>query len=246
MRFRGGVGSPGGGAEPLGVLLLKTIFLLSLNMHTVVRGFGGHINIVSEIAEKLGYYRIEDGTNKPGDSFANQGALMYMDNRFIASFTNSGAAVCNCEFKKVIGSNKNNACPFIIFKYGSQVIIWHVSYSDVLDVKTLDELFANLPRYIKLYEEGPHIISVTKLIYNKSATVYTTSEKLHNMFVSAGYNSSVLELPSGLEIVSSGLESSIRSYSIGIFRDADADRIVLSGNKTWICEDFKTWEEITS
>jgi hypothetical protein len=213
---------------------------------TIVGGFAEHRNRVSECAEQLGYTRIGDITNKQGDSFASERGLMYMDNNTFASFTNIGAAVCACKSNKVIGSNKNNACPFVIFKHGYKVIIWHVSYSDVLDVKTLDELFAKLPWYIKLYEDGPHNIYVTDLIYNKSATLYTTSEKLHKMFISARYNMSLMNLPDGLEIVSSGLESSIRSYSIGIFRDADADRMVLCGNKTWICEDFKTWEEISN
>jgi len=225
-------------------------FLLNINMatfrFTVVGGFAEHRNRVSECAEQLGYTRIGDITKKQGDSFASERGLMYMDNNTFASFTSSGAAVCECKSKKVIGSNKNNACPFIIFKHEDQIIIWHVSYSDVLDVKTIDELFAKLPWYIKLYEDGPHNISVTDLIFNKSATSYTTSEKLHKMFISAGYNISLMSLPNGLEIVSSGLESSIRSYSIGIFRDVDADRMVLSGNKTWICEDFKTWEEISN
>jgi hypothetical protein len=214
--------------------------------------FSEHINYIAKIAKEMKYFTIGDETGKPGDSFASMGSIMYMNDNIMASFTNSGCPIVTHNNPNiVIGSNKNNACPILIIKDANKnTLIWHIAYSDSKECKSLNELMSRLPVYFEKTiqtfsnEELTHPIEMFK---NKKNKFYTTNENIYNLCNNANYDISFLELPEGLEIVSSGLESSIRSYSIGIFRNKEKESLLLSDHysNVWMSEDFEKWLRIT-
>lgn len=167
----------------------------------------------------------------------------------LATYTNIGLPLAERSPKGLdyfIGSNKHNACPLIFIRnkknQTTTLFMWHLAYAD-LERKPHQEVQQYLPSYFTIIENDSnykqfHIKSI--LSDPASEILVTDSSLIAPGRFNCRANAKMLKLPESLEIVSSGVEGLIRSYSIAYFPKNDL--LVLSGDAEgqsyfWVMQD---------
>jgi hypothetical protein len=232
--------------------------LLNITMNIIyMGGFYTHVNGVEPYTDANQLTLLGEITGNAGDSFASMGDMMYMSNTYIAGFTGHGAPVVSAPIKrKCIGANKLNACLCIIVRCADGIFVWHLRYTDAVECNTFDELLLKIPAFLQIFHDQQKGHSPKNRLMDMNAVFYvstrmicdTVSTKIFNIIAATGRSVIMLPLPDDLVIVSSGLESSIRSYSIGVCRDGPKEFLIISGesrntgkNELWRNDNYKTW-----
>ncbi|MFA6302030.1 MAG: hypothetical protein WC627_02715 [Legionella sp.] len=168
----------------------------------------------------------------------------------VATYTETGVPLVDgyperCDY--FIGSNKHNACPLIFIRNKNEktttLFMWHLAYEDLM-MQPYKEVQKYLPRYFNEIENNSnyqkfHIKSI--LSDPKSEILVTHQALLSGARLNCGAQAQLFALPEDLRIVSSGLEGSIRSYSIAYFPKNDL--LLLSGeagddqSHFWVMQD---------
>lgn len=203
-----------------------------------------HINFIDRLVhcykQNIYAFGISSQTGK-NDNFAQMREAMSIvvgdDNEIIhlGLYTGRGAPLVqggkDFHADGFIGSNKNNSCPIILIrsKKNDQTthFIWHLDYQHVVP-ESKGEIKQHLPVYFNEVSQKYPALSMQEIFEDKNAEILVTNKALlsKDKFKCA-VQPNMLPLPTDLNICSSGLESSIRSYSIAYFPYKDF--LLLSG-----------------
>jgi hypothetical protein len=205
----------------------------------IMGGWYDHQNHTGSYAKKLKKFGVADLLSKANhENHASMGEIIGFDltKKFAALYTNQGAPIATLdkpiEQHIYISSNKHNACPFVLARSNDKRLMWHIGYMDMqasLDQgRSMRHLF---PRYFTEVDRQYQEYSLMSVFDDPAAEFLVTNPNLLSKEV-LGVQGSIklLQLPTGLTIQSSGLESSVRSYSVAYFFEKDdTDTLVLSG-----------------
>lgn len=187
----------------------------------------------ADMRQCMGLTLNTDGTIRQLATYTNVGAPVIKDINIIADF--------------FIGSNKHNACPLILMrnidtsKQRTAYFMWHLSYSDLMSDRP-QEVKTYLPEYFEKVEKAFPNFSIQSIFADPNTDVLVTHRDLLSTDrLAIGSSAQYFRLPPDLNIVSSGLESSIRSYSIAYFPQNDL--LLLSGEPYGAKEDH-FWVQI--
>lgn len=207
-----------------------------------------HVNYINRLADCYSNKRLALGIERVSgkdDNCAQMSQAMSIsldkDSQLfhLALYTNNGAPLYRATdgfFDAFIGSNKNNACPIIFIRNQdknnglTRYFIWHLDYYHI-DHKNKEikaEIQNYLPQFFQKLNDAYPDLSMSHIFQDKDSDILVTNEILLSKEVfNCAATPKILPLPKDLVIISHGLDSSIRSFSIAYFPRKDF--LLLSG-----------------
>jgi len=231
---------------------------------TIFGGINEHVNYAMNYAKKCKKYGIADMTGKnKNENYAEERQMIGLDvlENFMVLYTNIGAPIATLFSESVktlgyISSNKHNACPLVICRSKTRHLLWHISYKEMIEVLEKNQSMRILfPQFLNEVQIKYPQFSLMSLFDDPATEFLVTNKRLLEKNVLGVKGTiKILHLPS-INIISSGLEGSIRSYSVSYFFDNDDTILILSGegsegNSLWSMKNpFTTdakWEFINT
>jgi hypothetical protein len=219
------------------VIVVNTSRYIMFNMHL----FGGpsqeHVNYIHDFIAAfqspytVGVSKAGEGTANKEEDFAQMRSLMSLvvnDNaslQHIACYTNTGAPITvdGPAADYYIGANKLNACPLIFMRKQEtgkiKYLMWHLDFDTLVNPQHENtEIKSFLPKFFVEVADTYPQLSMRDMFTDSNTEILVTDQRLlSQQKFHCGAQASLFKLPNDLRIVSQGLDSSIRSYSIAYF-----------------------------